>query len=149
MVRKLLNSLQKEDAQAYISCYEPGFLDEQLAEAQASDGEFVADKSVEDVLNMVFDQADMKFIDGKLKAESSEEDSAEVTLNGGVVELTVSDEMMQDMDREELQEFAEVEDNTIKMDFSDEPLTLELVKKNGNWYIITRPLQQLQEEHDI
>jgi hypothetical protein len=85
----------------------------------------------------------------KLKVDSSEEDSAEVTLNGGVVELTVSDEAMQDMDREELEEYAEVEGNTIKMDFADEPLTLELVKKNGNWYIITRPLQQLQEEQGM
>ncbi|MBN2027340.1 MAG: zinc ribbon domain-containing protein [Actinobacteria bacterium] len=134
---EMVRSLEEEDGGAFISCFEKGYLDKMRKEATGPLVETVQDMEVEEILGFIFEVADFEITGLELETDSRGPDSAAVTAVDGELEIVISEEYLQDND-------LDAEDMTV--DFSQVPLTFEMERKNGIWYIVKEPFRELSDE---
>lgn len=134
---EMISSLEEEDADAFIACFEEGYLKKMRDEASGPLADTVKDMSVKDILELLFEVADIEITGLELETDSWGSDSAAVTAVAGELEIIVSGDVT---------ETIELQSEDMVVDFSKNPLTFEMEKQNGTWYIVNEPFSELRDE---
>jgi len=134
---EMISSLEEEDAGAFIACFEEGYLKKMRDEASGPLADTVKDMSVKDILELLFEVADIEITGLELETDMWGSDSAAVTAVEGEMEIVVSGDVT---------ETIELQSEDMTVDFSKNPLTFEMEKQNGTWYIVNEPFSDLRDE---
>ncbi|MBN2027181.1 MAG: hypothetical protein JW854_10535 [Actinobacteria bacterium] len=133
----MISSLEEEDADAFIACFEKGYLDKMRDEASGPLADTVKDMSLKDILALLFEVADIKITGLELETDMRGSDSAAVTAVEGEMEIIVSGDVI---------ETIELQPEDMSVDFSKNPITFEMEKQNGTWYLVKEPFRDLRDE---
>jgi len=119
LVKEFLDAVQREDAEAFLSCFRPGFT---VPEPDPFIGEVKVDPL--EFMRSSFQTVDFRFEGVELRVAREEGDSATVVTTGGKV-------YMNPLGVEK------------EMDLSQEPLRFEMVREGGRWFLTENPLPYL------
>jgi len=137
LARELVRSLEEEDIEGLLSCFEEDYLEERKEEASGPMAETVQEMSVEEIMALLFDVADIKIKGLKLECDVRGQDSAAITTVAGEVKISISGDYAQ---------ASEVPMEDLDVDLSKNPLTFEMERKDGKWYIVNDPFGDLRGE---
>lgn len=112
LAEKYISAMEKGDVDAYLACFEEGFLE---------DIEIFEGMDMKELLKMSFEMMTVKFEDYALELKSEQGSSATVvTTEGNAVFSVMGFE----------QEY----------DLADDPMVFEMTKKGGRWYLTQDPM---------
>ncbi len=116
LARRYMDSLQEEDVETYLSCFEEGFFsmeDNPILEGMGL--------GPEELVKMHFGFMDASFRGVELEVRSQEEEKA--TVMAVAWTLTVSYWVLEE-----------------EVDLSEDPLDFRMARKGGRWYLVEDPL---------
>ena len=114
LAREYMESLEKEDVDAYLACFEEDFLE---------DDPFLIDLGLEprEMLVMAFGFMDISFEGVELELGEEKGEKTTVVTTAGTLSMSV-------LGMEE------------QVDLADEPLEFKMFRKGGRWYLAENPL---------
>jgi zinc-ribbon domain len=116
LAEKYMSAMEKGDVDAYMDCFQSDYF--------SSAGSSIMEDmgiDVKKMLEMGFQYVDVKFTGVKLNTQSEKGDTAVVVTTGGTVDISVMG--MGDT-----------------VDLAQQPMTFNMVKTNGRWYLTEDPM---------
>jgi zinc-ribbon domain len=115
LANKYISALQNKNTDSYMDCFEADYF-----ENMAGFTDYL-NMDPKEMINMMLKVADFKFSDVQFKVQSQASDSATVVTTAGKGSVSVMG-----MNRE--------------LDMAQEPLTFNMIKNGGRWYMTEDPL---------
>jgi len=123
LAEKFLSAMEKGDVDAYLDCFEPGYLeDNDILESMGMD--------MKELLEMTFDMAEIELGSYALELESEKGSEAVVVTTEGTLTISVMG-----FDQE--------------YDLADDPMEFVMVKEGGRWYLTQDPMPGMGTEMDF